>query len=220
MITRLPRGRVSAAWGRWIRPGDDRGSVGGAAGEAGFTLLELLVGLVVLGFILAGLSQGVRYGVRAGEAQARLSEGRGELDAVDRALRQLIEQMDPGTAHSGAALRGTSGLMAFTSELPAAAAGVTRHADLVLGFEAGRVVLRWTPHLHAQAFGPAPPGQEEELLRGVERLEMAYWNGAWRGEWKAETLPGLVRVRVVFPAGDARRWPDIVAAPQRSRGPE
>ncbi len=187
--------------------------------QAGFTLLELLVGLVVLGFILAGLSQGVRYGLRVSDTQARLSDGRSELDAVDRALRRLIVQTDPGTAHGGPTLQGSPGRLTLVSQLPTAATGfVTRQADIAIGVDAARrLVLRWTPHLHAQRFGPAPPAEEVELLRGVERLELAYWGGAWRTSWDAATLPQLVRLRVVFPPGDPRHWPDIVAAPLRHR---
>ncbi len=186
--------------------------------DAGFTLLELLVALVVLGFILAGLGQGVRYGLRATAAQDRLIAERGEIDAVDRALRRLIEQMEPGTSREGPSLRGTAGRMAFVSRLPAAAGG-GRRADLLLQVNAGRLVLLHRPRLHAVRFGPPPPMTETELLRGVLRIEAAYWPRGpapdWVDVWDLATLPALVRIRVVFPAGDRRRWPDIVAAPVR-----
>ena len=65
-----------------------------SARDAGFTLLELLVALVVLGFILAGLAQGVHYGLRAIDSQAQLVGSRGELNAVDRALYRLVVSAD------------------------------------------------------------------------------------------------------------------------------
>ena len=37
----------------------------------GFTLLEMLAVLAVLGLLLAGLSQGIRFGLRAWDMQAR-----------------------------------------------------------------------------------------------------------------------------------------------------
>lgn len=186
--------------------------------QAGFTLLELLVGLVVLGFIVVGLSQGVRFGLRATAAQARLGEGRADLDAVDRAIRRLVEQADPGTDHSGPTLHGAAAGFTIASMLPAAAAGVTRHADVALLVTADRrLVLRWTPHLHAVRVGPAPAAQEAELLTGVDHLEISYWSGAWLPAWEKEALPALVRLRIVFPAGDVRHWPDVVVAPQRHR---
>lgn len=187
-------------------------------GDHGFTLLELLVGLVVLGFIMAGLSQGTRFGIRAADTQARLSAGRSELDAVDRTLRHLIEGADPGTERRPASLSGTAGTVTLTARLPQGA-GTVGDAEVALGVDgARRLLLRWTPRRHVVPLGPPPPGGEAELLRGVARLEIAYWQDGWRAAWDAAKLPALVRVRIVFPPGDARRWPDIVVAPKR--GPD
>ena len=190
-----------------------------AGSQAGFTLLELLVGLVLLGFILASLTQGVRYGLRASDAQTRLVDSRGELDAVDRAMRRLLTEADPGSARGGAGLQGTEGRIGFVSVLPGAVTGfVGQEADVALSVDgARRLVLRWAPHLHAKRLGLTPAPQEAEILRGVERIELAYWKDGWRAVWNESGMPVLVRLRIVFPAGDTRHWPDIVAAPVRGR---
>ncbi len=191
---------------------------------AGFTLLELLVGLVVFGFILAGLTQGVRYGLRAATAQTRLVDRNGELDAVDRALRRLLVEADPGSSRDGPTLSGTAGRISFVSVLPGAVSGfVGQQADVALGLDAARrLVLRWSPHLHVgrpAGGGPRPslPVQETEILRDVQRLEIAYWKDGWQAGWDENAMPALVRLRIVFPPGDPRHWPDIVAAPVRGR---
>lgn len=191
---------------------------------AGFTLLEILVALVVMGFLLAGLSQGTRFGLRAWDLQARMIDQHGELDAVDRTLRRLIQQADPGTAAGGATLAGTARRLALTSALPMEAPAVQR-ADMVLAVDAAhRLMLGWMPHLHVILTGPPPPPKDAELLRGVSRLEIGYWRtdgaGGWRDRWAERDLPALVRLRIVFEPGDARAWPDIVAAPmlRRQRG--
>ncbi len=194
----------------------------GFKSNAGFTLLELLVALVVLGFILAGLTQGVRYGLRATDTQARTLAERSELDAVDRALRRLIEQMDPGSARDGAMVRGSAGTLDFTSELPAASDLPTRRAEIALGVDgARRLVLRATPRPAGKPFGPPAAPIETELLRGVDHIEFAYWPRGpapqWAASWSGKDLPLLVRLRVVFPPGDRRHWPDIIASPQRQR---
>ncbi len=191
--------------------------------DAGFTLLEILVALVVLSFLMLGLSQGTRFGLQALTAQGRLLEERAELDAVDRTLRRLIERMDPGGPNQAPEIQGGRSALAFTSELPAAAAGAARLADVALMLTGGRLVLRWTPRLNAVRLGPPPAPQEAELLRGVERLEFSYWPATpaegWVNAWTEGSLPELVRIRLVFPRGDRRRWPDIVAAPLRERPP-
>ena len=190
--------------------------------EAGFTLLELLVALVVLGLVLGGLTGGVRYGLRAADTQARTLAERGELDAVDRALRRLIEDMDPGTARDGAGFAGGAGRLTFVSDLPTASGLPSRHVDIALGLDdARRLVLRATPHQPGKPFGPPPKPMEEELVRDVERVEFSYLGrdagAGWSSNWSGKELPRAIRLRVVFPPGDRRHWPDIVASPRRER---
>jgi len=188
--------------------------------QAGFTLLELLVALVVLGFLLAGLTQGTRYGLRAGAAQNRLIESRGDLDGVDRALRRLLTQADPGDAQDdGPPLRGGPGTLLFRSALPTAASDLVRQpAEIALGVDAQhRFQLRWRPYLHARRLDSLPAPASEELLPGVERVEFAYWRDGWRRSWEESALPALIRIRLVFPPDDNRHWPDIVVAPVRQR---
>lgn len=181
---------------------------------AGFTLLEILVALVVLGFLLAGLAQGTRFGLRAWDMQGRMVDARGELDAVDRTLRGLIAQANPGSSEVPTPLTGTARAIVFTSDLPQALAG--QRADMSLTVDgAHRLLLRWTPHRHVRQLGPPPTPQQTELLRGVARLEIGYWAaggvGGWAAAWSATALPALVRIRIVFEDGDPRHWPDIVA---------
>src|SRR3954471_14805982 len=153
------------------------------ARQAGFTLLEVLVALAVLGFLMVGLAEGVRFGLSARDMQARLVHRTGDLDVADRALRRLIVQLMPTDSPAMPGLRGTATGFDCVAELPMTAALPTRLAQVALGVDrTGRLVLRWVPYLHARRLGPAPPPQESELLRGLERIEVAYWSaagGAW-----------------------------------------
>jgi len=194
--------------------------------QAGFTLLEILVALVVLGLLMLALTQGARFGLTAWEMQARGIATRDDLAAVDRALRRMIEQMHPGTPDEEPRVTGLPGALSFRTALPLPAGAVPATlVEAALGVAATRhLVLRWTPYLPATRLGPPMPAVETVLLRGVDHLELAYWRtarrgdpGGWQRDWRLRELPGLVRIRIVFAPGDPRHWPDIVAAPMRAR---
>lgn len=76
-----------------------------AARRNGFTLLEVLVALVVLGFLLAGLSQGVRFGIQAWGMQTRRVAQQADMDLALRTLQRLIEEADPGDGNETATSR-------------------------------------------------------------------------------------------------------------------
>jgi general secretion pathway protein J len=188
----------------------------------GFTLLEILVALVVLGFLMLGLAQGTRFGVGAWQRQARTLAERGDLDAVDRALRRFIEQADPRQGSVPPRFIGGPDRLEFATELPLAASMLsTRRAKVVLAVDAAhRLVLWWAPIL--QTARPGVPPQETELLQGVDHLDLSYLRpasggGGWFDNWTGPPLPELVRIHIVFRTGDRRHWPDIVAAPMREQ---
>lgn len=187
--------------------------------DAGFTLLEVLVAISVLGVVLVLLTQGVQFGLRATRMQAEFRDRHGDMEVIDRALRRMIALTDPGTYPEPPTLRGTARTLSFTTELPIHGAGPSLLADVALSARPGRLLLRWTPHRHVELFGAAPAWQETIILDGVERVEFAYRapgaSGAWASTWNADSLPSLIRIRIVFLDGSGRRWPPIVAAPVR-----
>lgn len=187
--------------------------------DAGFTLLEVLVAVFILGMVLTLLVQGVQFGIEATRLHAAAREQTGDLHAIDRALRRLVALADPGIYPEPATLRGAAGSLSFLTELPLHGPGQTQRADVVLSAVSGQLVLRWAPHRHADLFGAAPAWQTTVLLDGVERIELAYRsagaNGRWSAAWTAEKLPSLIRIGLVFRPGSKRRWPPIVAAPVR-----
>jgi general secretion pathway protein J len=189
--------------------------------QAGFTLLEILVALVVLGFLVAGLAQGLRLGVSTWQAQARTQAARGDLDAADRTLRTLIARMDPGGVSGRPAIfKGTSHSLLFTTTLPQAADGlVSRGADVTLAVDDGHQLrLLWVPH-YRNPLRPLPPGRVT-LLSDVDHLEIAYWRdpqAGWQPEWAGVTLPKLIRIHIVFTGASGRHAPDVVVMPMRDR---
>ncbi len=194
------------------------------SGECGFTLLELLVMLVVLGFLLATLTQGIRMGLRSQQTVARIQVGTAELETTARVLRRLIARASPGDpAALEGAFVGTPHAASFVTTLPDGfGALATSEAEVSLGVaDSHHLELRWRPHYRRWIDTPPPP-RAMPLLDGVERLDLSFWQpgpgpgpGSWVQAWNSRDMPGLVRVRVIFPAGDGRHWPDIVVAPMR-----
>lgn len=195
----------------------------------GFTLLEVLVALVVLGLLLATLAQGMNVGLRAFSTGQRVATAADALEATDLAVRQIIARATPADPLTrDRAFTGAPHGMAFTTTLPQGlGTAVPEEADVSLQLVGGtRLALRWLPH-HRYWIKGAPAPQTVPLLDGVERLDLAYFQpaangrgGRWLADWTSLDLPPLVRIRVVFPEGDPRHWPDIVVATMRQAPPQ
>ena len=189
---------------------------------AGFTLLETLVALVVLGFLMKGLAEGLRFGVTAWQTQTQKLAERSDLDAVDRTLRTLIARTDPGGfSPQPPAFVGTARNIVFTTTLPQATDALpTRDADVTLGVdERHQMQLRWLPH-YRNRIGRPPLPENVVLRHDVDHLEIAYWQApktGWQSEWTERTLPKLIRIRVVPMRDGGHPGPDIVIAPMRDR---
>lgn len=192
---------------------------------AGFTLLELIVAISLLGLILLGLTGGLRFGVRAWRSQEDHVARYAEVNAVQSALRGLI------TGARG--FSGTSASVSFIGTLPESlnAPGLF---DTRIGLDAeGKVVLAWKPRSSAtrqQAGSPGEsqagsPGEQTELIGNVEGLDFAYFTAeqgnpaAWHPTTGPAAAPLLIRVEVRFRSGDPRRWPELVVAPRVNPAP-
>ncbi len=186
----------------------------------GFTLIEVLIVLAILGLVLVTLGQGLRVGIRGTDMFDRMVRTQSGMEPVERALRRMIERMDPGQYPEPPVVRGSSSAIAFTTELPDPDTGGTMIADVRLEASGGRLLLWWTPHARGVAFGAPPPAHRKVLLDHVAGLEISYAardsGTAWLSSWTQPALPGLVRLRVVPLAGGSV-WPAIVVRPPREQ---
>lgn len=187
---------------------------------AGFTLLEILVALTVFGFLLVGLSETVRFGLTAWRQDARMSDGKTDLEAVDRSLRSIVENLAVGDEADRSSIDGSADSLTGVTQLRVPGGGLQPLlVQAGLAVSGTRLVLRWRPYHHGIALGAAAAPAEAELMSGVSRLAIEYWrpSGVWAVSWHEPDLPLLIRFRVTLRGKDAPRWPDIVIAPLLSR---
>jgi general secretion pathway protein J len=202
--------------------------------RAGFTLLELLVGLTLFALMSVLMFSGFRFGLRAWEAGGERIDRMTRIELVQNLLRRELSEVSlpqlTATEESREAVSeftGTSESMTFVAPLPGhggaggpylfslAAANVAGRTQLMLGWR----VFRSDPSRRGNYDAP----EESLLLDGIADVELAYYGSFdpehpqphWTDHWVAQFgLPQLIRLRVTFPAGDPRRWPDLIVAPR------
>jgi len=197
------------------------------AGEAGFTLVELLVGLALFSLLATLLFDNVRFGIKAwqlGSAHAEQFEH--DLIAQDLLRRQLGNAY-PMLVRDGATQRvdfeGGKEAVSFLGDAPVVTNGGGRFRYKVLvERQRGRtdLVMSAAPEL-ANPEGPAM-ARRTVLLSDIDRAEFSYFGEGdaeqtlqWQDSWRQRVnMPKLMRIRVAFRAADARAWPDLLVAPR------
>jgi len=202
----------------------------GRVSEAGFSLVEVLVALVLLGLLSMALFFSVRFGMTAWQRGGERSDQIHTSMLVQDLLRRLIGQAYPlvradGTGSGRVDFAGTATSLDFLAPVPVALASGGR-ARFKLAIERrgdhSDLVLTSRPELVADD-APAELSRKT-LLATIEAGEFAYFGvtqsqsaALWRERWSGElSLPALVRVRVHFARSDPRLWPDLTIAPRIS----
>lgn len=190
----------------------------------GFTLVEMIVTLTILGLVSVAMFGGVRFGTAAWRTSAaKVDVGeqiRGAQDFLRRTLTAAYPLLErpPADPTSPPAL-------SFEGERT----GLRARALLVgqAGLQSLSVVTEADAHGLALVAELVPPGakdgtRREIILADLREVEFAYLspaaNGAsarWEDRWTGRgRLPELIRIRVAFRASDSRVWPDLFVAPR------
>ncbi|MFM9862881.1 MAG: type II secretion system protein J [Micropepsaceae bacterium] len=193
----------------------------------GYSLLELVIALALLGFIAVAMSGGVRFGARAWELSEAKVEAVERVQGAQTLLRMLLQramprELDPSFAVDLDLFRGTAGSLSFTASAPSAfgAEGLTRF-DLRVEGGAGRQQLLLTWQSAAKAAQP----KTQVLLSGAESVTIGYgardgtamrWSDSWTDRSGA---PQLVLIRASFPPDSNRRWPPLTIRTRITQDP-
>lgn len=194
----------------------------------GFTLLELLIGMTLVGFILSLLFAGLNLGTRSWEAgEQRMATSSRQAVVVDF-IRRAIEQTYPLRWRVGEedrlAFAGEAESLRFVGTVAMHDGASGNHLialDLVDG-EIGRdLVMRWQlPDPGAPGFEPIEQAEPKVLIKAVKEMALAFFGAqsetedpAWHDQWlDQKTPPELIRLQLTMENGET--WPDIVAAPR------
>ena len=190
--------------------------------QKGFTLLELVVAITLMGLVLVVLYSGLRLGLNGWDSGERRAEASNRLRSAQEFLRrQLAQSMTVYETNDDRRERfvvfaGRSEGIEFVAPMPArlGQGGLYR---MWIEMADGQLRLRQRPYL------PGDPAAGEErvnvLLEGVSTMEWAYFgperdndqeSPRWHADWTStERRPLLVRLNLTL-RGES--WPDLVVA--------
>jgi general secretion pathway protein J len=201
--------------------------------SSGFTLIETLVALSLLGLVAILLSGGFQFGARAWEITSQEIARIGEVEGAQGFLRRQISQALPLTLQAAAAqpepiFAGSAQDLRFSAPLSFHRSDAGLYVFLLEPRTSGStedLVLQW------QIYRPDRRSQDMQLaeplvvIADIADLQLSYYGRRdenaepmWQSEWKAKGLPMLIRLDIAFPRGDRRSWPSFVIAVKSSSG--
>ena len=189
--------------------------------QAGFTLLELVVGIAILALITTLLVNVLGTGIAATAQLDRRTERIELAHHVHRLLRERLEMVRPqGWEKEGRRLPvfvGEAGGIRFiTTRPPWPDLGGLALDWLYLNN--GQLMLAERPFAGAYDTRTGYANNDGKILaRGIGTLRVSYFGrpgrqrAAWHRKWTHRDLPDLIRVRIAW--RDGQRWPDLVVHP-------
>ena len=204
--------------------------------QTGFTLLELLIAMTLLGMILVLLFGGLRLGVRSWDASQKQVDSLNTVRSLENFLRRELSQTYPyvwkNVPGSRVAFVGERNKLNFVAQLPSRVGGGGLYlisVELEQRAKAQRIVWKHLPvSSQMRDFSALAEIPEMVLaaseLGNVEDIWLTYFGQEnesaaprWLDRWENSTrLPMLIRLQVKLT--NSGQWPDFVVAPMLSSG--
>lgn len=190
--------------------------------EAGFSLVELLVSLAVMGLMASLLLSGLVTGRRAWDRVDQRTRASEDVAAAQSLLRTLIRRLYPQGSLRGSRpfvqFFGDEHRMLFQSA-PTDAEAPAPPRFYRLSLSAGGALM--LESRHGTARDPDRMTDSATITRDVRSVEFSYFGRAlpdgqprWRPRWQDQPVPPqAIRVRLTYAPGDRRRWPELIAQP-------
>lgn len=200
----------------------DRIPSGNNNSEAGFTLVEMLVGLVLTSLLAVMLLGAIRYGLTIRERTALRATALDKVVAVQDFLRSSLSLAYPrliGAANGTGRLEfeGTPTSVRFVA--PAMQSGGRGgRSSFTIGMSKSS-----PPAFVVDIDDPraAANGRKDMLLANIAGVTFSYLTkvasgeARWVDRWDpVASLPAAIRVTVQFPPGDQRVWPELLIVPR------
>lgn len=192
----------------------------------GFTLLELMIGLALLGLIMSLIFAGLQLVVRGWDEAEAASERANRIRLVRGLLLRELAAVYPyrwkGSADMNLAFVGAGDSLKFVSSTPPRAGpGGLNMVELRIAKTDKDVRLlmrRRIPRPELRDFDEMERGDSVELLDGLESAAFEFFGSDtppgkpyWRDKWEdSQRLPRLVRVSLRSKGTPA--WPPVIVA--------
>lgn len=185
----------------------------------GFSLLELLIAITIMGFILTLLFSGFSLASRSWDQAEHYIDENSQIQTGLRFIRRLVTQAYPhrwkNTTTQSIAFAGTQNNLQFVAELPTHLGGGLQQIFLDVEEEEGksRLILRYLPlDRSAPEFEKTIATKPYVVVSDAQKITFMYFGQestntgvladtppSWVTQWdNPVVLPAMIRIRVEF----------------------
>ncbi len=193
--------------------------------QSGFTLLELLVALTLLGLTVAMIVTALNSSLLGADVTKKRSVRLNQIRVAQLALRRQIEAVRPvnwaDKVLNKVGFDGQADEASFVSVQPPWPGPGGPHLVRVAR-DGDRLIMSRRIHSGENpSFDFSGPVSRTVLLDGISAIRFGYFGrvdprapAKWHASWRSRaTLPSLIRLSVTFRGAAGAAWPELIVAP-------